>query len=991
MANTLEWDKTTAWKRTTVDEDIQLVKGGLVPSVRTVNGHALSADVTLDASDVEALASTDVVTPSTSAEDEGKAADAYRTGIALAGKLGNSGTQTIQVGSGNYKILFGGDAGGTFVVVYDDLGNPVSYEYDGIHAGGKIFSIPSSSGTLALTSDISSAVYGLAPLNSPAFTGAPTTPNISSGSENGQVANKKYVDDCTEPIRPQESDVWWDSGISDWGQLAGANGVYFKPSEFGMLDEGSIFVLNIHTAQATESSPLPVDADAYIKITSEDGNTIYAVSDIQSLRFLDAWIPFTFTTVAPLSRDVKYAFRFFNAANNAVLQARLQLRTDTSTQSPGLHVIGHTSWRPRITVRWLMGMSAIKNTFADKADLTSPAFSGVPTAPTASEGTSSTQIATTEFVATALAGKVPTTRTVNNKALSADITIDASDVGALPITGGTLSDGLTINYPGDSMHSILTLGDENTSPGTAVLSPYGVKTASMPSGQLAGWPSASGTLALVSQIYAAVQQIAPAFEVRDVAHSYIHGDLVSKDGVVYQCDDASFSGPWSDGSWVAKKVSDLFLPLTGGTMDMGYGDLKIFNGGPDGAARVFIGYDNGLCVGVTSEGFSRRSGNNSYYTPLPLKSGILALLADTMRFSTDISYAVGDVCFYNGSFYRCSTAHSAGAWNASHFTEVIGGLSSGTPTTTPPPSGDSSTRIATTEFVATALTGKVDVTDFNDQSLLIAQNTENIAANTDDITELFNSKLDSSVGAPVFSPLSTYSLHEYVTNGGQLYRATTAITATGAWDPTKWEIVDMTSPDATLDITSQGQLRVVAADGTTLWHQGYSLGTTSSTSLSTDAVNCYTYSVNATGETVFTLPTPANGKVGDFILDITNPALSSTAADFPPTFSTESTYASGAVVYYNSTLWECLTAVSTAGAWTGSTNWVEAYPSMTISQYASENVQIVVPDNDELADMFTFKPGTMCELYFTTTAFNVDGKPTWKVVRQDVKTAGGGS
>ena len=35
-------------------------------------------------------------------------------------------------------------------------------------------------------------------------------------------------------------------------------------------------------------------------------------------------------------------------------------------------------------------------------------------------------------VETALAGKVPTTRKVNNKALSSDITLDASDVGALP-------------------------------------------------------------------------------------------------------------------------------------------------------------------------------------------------------------------------------------------------------------------------------------------------------------------------------------------------------------------------------------------------------------------------------------------------------------------------------------------------------------------------------------------------------------------------------
>lgn len=61
--------------------------------------------------------------------------------------------------------------------------------------------------------------------------------------------------------------------------------------------------------------------------------------------------------------------------------------------------------------------------------------------------------------------------------------------------------------------------------------------------------------------------------------------------------------------------------------------------------------------------------------------GTLALLANTMRFSTQVSYVVGDVVFHDGAFYRCTTAHTAGGtWDASHFEVVIGGLSTGTPT-----------------------------------------------------------------------------------------------------------------------------------------------------------------------------------------------------------------------------------------------------------------------------------------------------------------------
>ena len=49
----------------------------------------------------------------------------------------------------------------------------------------------------------------------------------------------------------------------------------------------------------------------------------------------------------------------------------------------------------------------------------------------------------TSAIQTQLNNKVPTSRTVNNKALSSNITLTANDVGALPISGGTLTGNLT--------------------------------------------------------------------------------------------------------------------------------------------------------------------------------------------------------------------------------------------------------------------------------------------------------------------------------------------------------------------------------------------------------------------------------------------------------------------------------------------------------------------------------------------------------------------
>lgn len=86
-----------------------------------------------------------------------------------------------------------------------------------------------------------------------------------------------------------------------------------------------------------------------------------------------------------------------------------------------------------------------------KAPLASPALTGAPTAPTATVGTNTTQIATTAFVlanqsggatwgsitgtlsaqtdlATALAAKVPTTTTVNGHALSSNVTVTPTDL-----------------------------------------------------------------------------------------------------------------------------------------------------------------------------------------------------------------------------------------------------------------------------------------------------------------------------------------------------------------------------------------------------------------------------------------------------------------------------------------------------------------------------------------------------------------------------------
>ena len=170
--------------------------------------------------------------------------------------------------------------------------------------------------------------------------------------------------------------------------------------------------------------------------------------------------------------------------------------TTTSPKMDGTAAVGSET-------TWAKG-DHVHPTDTSRAPLASPALTGTPTAPTASTSTDNTQIATTAFVhdvvdalgsvlnykgtkATAsqlpttgnttgdvwivtednseyvwngtaweklgptidLSGYVPTTRTVNSKALSSDITLSASDVGALPdSTDVTKWNGVTLNTNG---------------------------------------------------------------------------------------------------------------------------------------------------------------------------------------------------------------------------------------------------------------------------------------------------------------------------------------------------------------------------------------------------------------------------------------------------------------------------------------------------------------------------------------------------------------
>lgn len=103
-------------------------------------------------------------------------------------------------------------------------------------------------------------------------------------------------------------------------------------------------------------------------------------------------------------------------------------------------------------------------------------------------------------------------------------------------------------------------------------------------------------------------------------------------------------------------------------------------------------------------------------------TGIINSLAPA--YDDTAEYSVGDFCTHDGRFYVCSTPVPTGGetWNAAHWTasslaDAVTALAgkaplaspafTGTPTAPTPTTGDSSTKLATTAFVQSAVSGAI--------------------------------------------------------------------------------------------------------------------------------------------------------------------------------------------------------------------------------------------------------------------------------------------
>jgi Chaperone of endosialidase len=260
---------------------------------------------------------------------------------------------------------------------------------------------------------------GYAPLASPVFTGNPTVPTAAFGSSTGQIASTAFVQTAVQ------AGV---AGVSSFNTRTGA--VVLQQND--IIGVGGTLNFNANlTGNPTAPTAAPgtnttqiattafvtaaVGASGVASFNSRTGTVVLVTADITAAGGALSFSPtFTGVPAAP-------------TASPGTLGA--QLATCGFVAAAITAAGGVTSFNGRVgAVTFNVNdLSAVGG-----ALLASPAFTGVPTAPTAASSTNTTQLATTAFVNNIITS-TPFVNTFNGR--TGSITLTAADVTA---AGGAL-------------------------------------------------------------------------------------------------------------------------------------------------------------------------------------------------------------------------------------------------------------------------------------------------------------------------------------------------------------------------------------------------------------------------------------------------------------------------------------------------------------------------------------------------------------------------
>ena len=309
---------------------------------------------------------------------------------------------------------------------------------------------------------------GGAPSASPALTGTPTAPTATAGTNTGQLATTAFVTTAISAMAPGVSSFNGRTGTVTLiaADISAAGGAVLAGPAFTGIPTAPTAAPGTSTAQIATTAFVTAAIGGVVGVTSFNGRTggvTLTLSDITVAGGAPLASPaFTGSPTAPTAPP---GTNTTDLATTAFVSAALAAQlvspafTGTPTAPTAAQTVNNTQLATTAYVRAAIGAigaagvtsfntrtGAVTFQVADLsavggALLAGPAFTGVPTAPTAAPTTNNTQLATTAFVQAAIAGGSVVssfnTRTGAVVLTAADITAAGGALLASPAFTGT--------------------------------------------------------------------------------------------------------------------------------------------------------------------------------------------------------------------------------------------------------------------------------------------------------------------------------------------------------------------------------------------------------------------------------------------------------------------------------------------------------------------------------------------------------------------------
>jgi hypothetical protein len=309
---------------------------------------------------------------------------------------------------------------------------------------------------------------------SPTFTGIPSAPTAAIGTSTTQIATTAFVTSVVGGSATPDADATTKGKIQLSNDLGGTAAAPTVNSVGGV---SSATITTLPTTVATNS------ADIISLQTSVNANTVSITANTARIATNTNNITSNTSSITSIQTTVNANTASITANTNSIATNTSNIATNTSniaTNTSNITVLqtnvaSNTSSITSLEARVTANTSSITtntNDIALRATVASPTFTGIPSAPTAAAGTSTTQIATTAFVTSVVGG-------------SATPDADATTKGKIQLTndlGGTAA-APTVNSVGGvssaTIASLPTTVSANTASITANTNSIATNTANI--------------------------------------------------------------------------------------------------------------------------------------------------------------------------------------------------------------------------------------------------------------------------------------------------------------------------------------------------------------------------------------------------------------------------------------------------------------------------------------------------------------------------------